>query len=156
RDLQVRDRRFQAALESAVAPLRTDPHVAAVDTPYSVTPAAQAAWVSRDGHEAVVRGMLHESTSAAQAFYPALPSDVRSGTLSIPATGAVALNQAFSGTLESDLRRAEVISLPVTLLLLLLIFASAVAALLPLGVGLLTIAGGLGGTLLLAHAVDVS
>jgi len=155
-DLQVRDQRFQAALESAVAPLRTDPHVAAVDTPYSVPPAAQAAWVSRDGHEAVVRVTLHDSTAAAQAYYPALRGEVRSDALTVQATGAVALNRAFSTTLESDLRRAEIVSLPVTLLLLLLIFASAVAALLPLGVGLLTIAGGLGGTLLLAHAVDVS
>jgi RND superfamily putative drug exporter len=72
------------------------------------------------------------------------------------ATGQVPINHAFTGVLERDLNRAELVALPVTLLLLVLIFASVVAALLPLSVGLLAIVGGVGGTLFLAHFTDVS
>src|SRR5207244_1437935 len=51
---------------------------------------------------------------------------------------------------------AEYVTLPVTLLLLVLIFASVIAAGLPLGIGILTIVGGIGGTFLLNHFTDVS
>jgi uncharacterized membrane protein YdfJ with MMPL/SSD domain len=150
------DPRFQGALDAAVAPLRSDSRVTAVDTPYSVPAKARAGMLSGDGHEALVRVTLRDPSPAAQRYYPELRREVDPGSLSVEATGTVPLNQAFNTTLESDLRRAEVVSLPVTLVLLLLIFGSVLAALLPLGVGMLTIAGGLGGTLLLAHATDVS
>jgi RND superfamily putative drug exporter len=147
---------YQGALETAVAPLRADSRVLRVDTPYTVAPAARAGLVSRDGHEALALVSLRDPLSTALRYYPALRSEVAPSPLSVKATGTVAINQAFNSTLESDLRRAELVSLPVTLVLLLLIFASAVAALLPLGVGVLTILGGLGGTLLLANVTDVS
>jgi putative drug exporter of the RND superfamily len=44
-------------------------------------------------------------------------------------------------TIESDLQRAEAISLPLTLILLVLVFGSVVAASLPLGVGALALLG---------------
>jgi len=81
---------------------------------------------------------------------------VHSDTLTVVATGFLAINKAFDTTLEEDLQRAEVVSLPVTLILLLLVFAAVVAALLPLGVGVLAVVGGVSGTLLLARVTDVS
>src|SRR6202011_277251 len=81
---------------------------------------------------------------------------VKSDTLKIWGTGFAPINQAFNTTLENDLARAEYVSLPITLLLLVIIFATLVAAGLPLGVGVLTIVGGLGGTFLLNHFTDVS
>src|SRR5205085_10337577 len=81
---------------------------------------------------------------------------VHSSTLSITGTGFVPINKAFNTTLESDLQRAEVVSLPLTLLLLVVIFAGIVAAGLPLGVGILTIVGGIGGTFFLNRFTDVS
>ena len=44
-------------------------------------------------------------------------------------------------TIQEDLLRAEMIALPVTLVLLVMVFGSAVAALLPLGVGIVAILG---------------
>ena len=76
--------------------------------------------------------------------------------LTVIGTGGLLINHAFSTTLENDLQRAEVVSLPVTLILLLLIFGSLVAAGLPLGVGGLTIVAGLAGTFGLSHFTDVS
>jgi RND superfamily putative drug exporter len=154
--LEVESPTYRAALEAAVAPLARDPRVAQVVTPYGLAGPERARVVSRDGHSALVQVVLRSSGSAAQAAYPGLRAEVHPGPLQVQATGSVALDRAFSTTLEGDLRRAETVSLPVTAILLLLIFASAVAALLPLGVGVLTILGGLGGTYLLAHATTVS
>jgi RND superfamily putative drug exporter len=44
-------------------------------------------------------------------------------------------------TIEHDLVRAEMIALPITLILLLLVFGSAIAALLPLAIGALSVVG---------------
>ncbi|MGH1555815.1 MMPL family transporter [Streptomyces sp. L7] len=44
-------------------------------------------------------------------------------------------------TIKEDLARAEMIALPVTLLLLVMVFGSAIAALLPLGIGIVAILG---------------
>jgi len=81
---------------------------------------------------------------------------VRSPSLSIVATGNVPVNKAFNTTLESDLQRAEYISLPVSLILLLLIFGAVVAASLPVAVGLLAILGGWAATLTLRRFAAVS
>ena len=61
--------------------------------------------------------------------------------------GVGGLQEAFremGETIETDLARAELIAFPLTLLLLVLVFRSVVAALLPLGVGAFAIAGSLG------------
>jgi len=58
--------------------------------------------------------------------------------------------------LDRDLQRAEIVSLPVALILMLIVFGTVVGALVPLGVGVLAIVGGLGGVFLLTHFTDVS
>jgi putative drug exporter of the RND superfamily len=154
--LMVTDPQYQSALEAAVAPLRGDHRVTGVDTPYSVPDAQRAALISRDGHEAVANVSLKDDSQTAQDYYDDLRGEVHSDVLSIQGTGDVPLNGAFTSTANSDLRRAELVSLPLTLILLLLIFGGIIAALLPLGVGVLTILGGLAGTLLLSHSMFVS
>src|SRR5207249_4421828 len=126
-------------------------------TPYNApnTMVAQA-FTSKDGHEALVSVELKSSGQAAWKDYDALRASVRSSTLSVTGTGFVAINQSFNKTLESDLQRAEFVTLPATLILLILIFATIVAAGLPLGVGILTILGGIGGTFFLNRFTDVS
>src|ERR1700716_850634 len=152
----VDDPAFQQALENAVGPLSSDSRVTSVTTPYSVPPAARSALVSRDLHKALVVVALKDDSPKAQSYINQVVGEVHPGSLSVVATGQVPINLAFKGALESDLNQAELVALPVTLLLLVLIFASIVAALLPVGVGLLAIAGGVGGTLFLAHVTNVS
>jgi RND superfamily putative drug exporter len=150
------DATFQKALEEAVAPLSGDSRVTTVTTPYSVPAVAKTALISKDSHKALVLVSLKDDSQTAQGYINQLVGEVHPGPLRVVATGQVPLNLAFKGALENDLQRAELIALPVTLLLLVLIFASIVAALLPVGVGLLAIAGGVGGTLFLAHFTNVS
>ena len=150
------DPAFQSALQDAVAPLSSDPRVTTVTTPYSVPPDQKAALISKDSHKALVIVGVKDDSRKAQAYVSQVVGEVHPGPLSVVATGQVPINLAFNKSLENDLNRAEVVALPVTLLLLVLIFASIVAAVLPIGVGLLAIAGGVGGTLFLAHFTDVS
>jgi uncharacterized membrane protein YdfJ with MMPL/SSD domain len=154
--LSVGDPVFFASLEEAMIPVGADTRVTQVTTPYSAPPDLAPTLVSRDGHEALVVVSVRDTADRAIAYYPALRAEVRSDVLTVRATGELAVYQAFDDTLQADLHRAEAISLPIALLLLLLIFGSAVAAALPLAVGVLTIVGGLGATLLLARFTDVS
>jgi len=154
--MSVTDPAYQAALENALTTLSNDSRVTALQTPYNVPSADQTGLISRDGRIALVVVELKDSSLKAQGYFEQLVAEVHPGPLRVVATGNVPINQAFNTTLESDLRRAEFVALPVVLLLLVLIFASVVAALLPLGVGVLAIVGGVGGTLFLAHFTDVS
>jgi putative drug exporter of the RND superfamily len=154
--LAVSDSAFQSALEAAVAPLTTDARVTAVRTPYNVPEIERPALISKDSHKAQVIVELKDVSKTVQGYMNELAAEVHPGPLAVVVTGQVPLNIAFNKTLEQDLQRAEYVALPVTMLLLVLIFAAVVAALLPLGVGVLAIVGGFGATVFLAHFTDVS
>ncbi len=154
--LFVTDPAFQAAVEQAVAPLASDARVTGVVTPYTAPALARSAYISRDQHEALVIVSLKDGQLVAEGYIASLVAEIQPGPLRMVATGGVLINQAFNKTLEADLQRAEYVALPITLLMLVLIFASLVAASLPLGVGVLAIVGGVGGTLFLARFTDVS
>jgi RND superfamily putative drug exporter len=71
-------------------------------------------------------------------------------------TGETPLTFDLRKVSADDVTHAEERAMPVTLLLLLLAFGSLVAALLPLGIGLLSISMALGATALLAHYLHLS
>jgi RND superfamily putative drug exporter len=154
--MSVSDSQYKDAVNAALSPIQSDSHVVSIVTPFTVTPAAAASLTSHDGHEALVIVEVNATGQKAWPIYNALRAKVKSDSLSVTGTGFVPINQAFNTTLESDLQRAETVTLPVTLILLIIIFASVVAAGLPLGIGILTIVGGIGGTFLLNHFTDVS
>jgi len=155
--LTVNDPQFQSAVTDALAPIQGDSRISNLVSPYNApNPMVAQAFTSKDGHEALVSIELKSSGQQAWKDYDALRGSVKSSTLTVTGTGFVAINQAFNTTLESDLQRAETVTLPVTLILLILIFATIVAAGLPLGVGILTIVGGIGGTFFLNRFTDVS
>ena len=62
-------------------------------------------------------------------------------TITVGVGGRAEVFRQVSSQVEKDLRKAEMISVPITLLLLVLIFGSVVAAGLPLGIGVLAIIG---------------
>ena len=154
--LSATDATFESALEQAVTPLLGDYRVTGVDTPYNVPAIAQTGYLSKDSHKALVVVHLRDPSLTAQGYVSEVAAEVQPGPLAVQATGQVPINLAFNTTLENDLQRAEYFALPVTLLLLVLIFASIVAAILPISVGVLAIVGGVGGTLFLARLTDVS
>lgn len=153
--LAVAEPAFRDALLAAIAPLRRDGRVQSIRTYYDA-PAQSATLVSRDGMRTAVSVTLRDFRSVADGYYDDLRGEVRSDTLRILATGNLPINHAIERTLNADLERAERVSLPIALILLLVVFGTVVGALVPLGVGLLAILGGLAGVFLLARFIDVS
>ncbi|HLK04763.1 MAG TPA: MMPL family transporter [Candidatus Acidoferrum sp.] len=107
----------------------------------------------------------NEPDKAVEALVPVLraKADLMEGQLKsqypnikLEVTGAMPLTYDLRKVSADDVRHAEERAMPVTLLLLLLAFGSFVAALLPLGIGLLSISMALGAAGLLAHYLHLS
>jgi RND superfamily putative drug exporter len=158
------DPAFRSAVERALAPLRADPRIARVRTPYDAGP-ADPSLTSRDGRRirAVVELVQRASGPTSLEFsavppevYASLRRLVRSDALDVVAAGGLPLNHDFVDVAKRDLARAELVILPVVAVFLLLAFRSVIAALLPLGVGVLAMIGGIAGVELLARHMSVS
>jgi RND superfamily putative drug exporter len=147
---------FRAAVDAAIAPLRSDPRVANIVTPYDGTALDPTQLISRDGHAVAVDVAAKDEIAIARDYYVELRRLVRSDILRVQATGVLAINNGFNEVLQADLQRAETVSLPLALVLLLVVFGSVVAALVPLGVGVLAVVGGIAGMFLVARVTDVS
>jgi RND superfamily putative drug exporter len=126
-------------------------------------PAAQL--ISRDGRRALAVVELRGEAAAFSSLefsvlppdvYPSLRAKVKTETLEVLPVGNIPLNRDFTEVTRTDLRRAELVILPLVVVLLLLVFGSVVAALLPLAVGALSMAGAIAGTLLMARYTSVS
>ncbi len=75
---------------------------------------------------------------------------------SVRVGGFEAIFKEVSEQIESDLGRAEAIAVPITLILLIVVFGSLVAASLPIGIGVLAVFGTFLVLRLIAAATDVS
>ncbi len=155
---------FRAEVGKALERLRADARIGRIRTPYDVDP-PDPLLISGDGRwvRAVVElkerasGPMSLGTSPVPpAVYASLRGLVRSDTLEVVGGGELAVNHDFVEVAKRDLARAELVILPVVALLLLLAFSSVVAALLPLGVGVLAMIGGIAGVELLARHMSVS
>src|SRR2546428_3399187 len=154
--LAVSDPSFKQAMLTALQPLKSDSRVKTVETPFDV-PAEQArAMTSTDGHHAYAQVSLKDDYPSARQYYAQLRAEVRSDRLQVLGTGNVAIGSDFDKYLASDLQRAELVSLAIIVPLLLIVFATVVSMLLPLGVGGLAVIGGLAGVGVLARFTDVS
>ncbi|WP_328481750.1 MMPL family transporter [Streptomyces sp. NBC_00377] len=104
---------------------------------------AGSALRAKDGHEALIAARItgDEKTMAEtlDRIAPALRGT--HGPVEVTIGGGVAVRHEMQTIIQEDLTRAEVIALPITLVLLVMVFGSAVAALLPLGIGIVAILG---------------
>ncbi|HEU5195562.1 MAG TPA: MMPL family transporter [Methylomirabilota bacterium] len=158
------DPAFRDAVERALKPLREGKQVTRVRTAWDSNP-PEAARISRDSRRTHVTVELKGRAPAfASMTFGGLPpglyedirGQVRSETLEVVAVGVTAMNHDFNEVARGDLRRSELVVLPLVLALLLLVFGSVVAAMLPLLVGVLSVAIGLAGTVLLSTVTPVS
>jgi RND superfamily putative drug exporter len=153
--LSATDPSFKAAMQDALQPLRADNRVKSVTTMLDQVP-NPSAYVSKDGHSALAVINVRDAFATARTYYPQLRAEVHSSTLQVYGTNFLAMNHDFDTYLQGDLHRAETVSLPLALVLLLLVFGTVVAALLPLGVGGLAVIGGLAAVGVLTRITDVS
>ncbi|MBT2447606.1 MMPL family transporter [Streptomyces sp. ISL-43] len=98
---------------------------------------------STDGRQALVVARVPGDDKAVNAVLDRIAPHYRGehGPVKVSLGGPAAVQREVTTTIQEDLLRAELIALPVTLVLLVLVFGSAVAALLPLGVGIVAIIG---------------
>src|SRR5262249_38292697 len=98
---------------------------------------------STDGRQALVlvsvRGDDTQVLDAAKELSPRYTSD--RGPITVRVGGFAEVNRQINHNVEQDLVRAELIAFPITLVLLIVVFGSVVAAGLPLLVGVLAIVG---------------
>src|SRR5437667_2210589 len=110
--------------------------------------------VGLDPHDKAVEALVPILRAKADWMEGQLRSQYPNIKLEI--TGAMPLTFDLRKVSADDVRHAEERAMPVTLLLLLLAFGSLVAAILPLGIGVLSISMALGAAGLLAHYLHLS
>jgi RND superfamily putative drug exporter len=145
---------FQADVATALAGLKSDSRVGAVigyaqtGSSRFISTAGDATWVLLD---------LNLTQDQAISAVASIRSEIAAPAgLSVQFTGSAALSAAMSAQSERDLNRAETISLPIALMILLLVFGSLVAAGLPLFVAGLTIPTTLAIVWVLAQRITMS
>lgn len=149
------DPTFASTMTRALAPLRRDPHVARVIAPDDAPDVVAGRLTSEDYRHALAIVTLREEYREAIRIYPSLREKVRPGVLDATFTGHLAFRSDLDRTLEQDLILAEVVSIPLALIVLLLVFRTFVSALLPVGVGALAVASGVAGIMALSRVADV-
>ena len=130
------DEGFNAAIDRSLGRVRTLPDVTDV-----ILPAADANLVSDDGDTAYAIVGLALGPEEAQRLVPAFEEALApQDGLRMSVAGAPAFYRDIETVSQRDLRRAEVVVLPIALAALLLVFGSAIAALAPLVVGAVGVA----------------
>lgn len=98
---------------------------------------------AEDGREALIAARIEGDEKTAAGVLERIAPAYRGthGPVEVSVGGPVAVMHDMETIIQEDLLRAEMIALPVTLVLLVMVFGSAVAALLPLGIGIVAILG---------------
>ncbi|MFE9098366.1 MMPL family transporter [Streptomyces sp. NPDC007264] len=136
----VDDPAVAAEAEHLAERLASEPGVTGVGSYWrSGAPALRA----EDGHEALIAARITGEEKTASDTLDRIAPHYRGahGPVRVAVGGPVAVRSEMQQTIREDLTRAELIALPVTLVLLVMVFGSAVAALLPLGIGIVAILG---------------
>ncbi|MGW5428528.1 MMPL family transporter [Streptomyces sp. NPDC004059] len=98
---------------------------------------------AKDGHEALIAARITGDDNAMGRTLDRIAPHFRGthGPVQVKLGGIVAVRHEMQTIIKEDLARAEMIALPITLVLLVMVFGSAIAALLPLGIGIVAILG---------------
>jgi trehalose monomycolate/heme transporter len=151
--LTVRDAAYRAAVTRSLAALPTG-KVPSYQTYWST---GSPQFVGRGGHETYAVLRLAGATDSAQMkTYQAISGELGAPGLTTRVGGQIPTEVAINSEVKADIGRAEAISMPVLLVLLLIIFGSFAAAGLPLAIGGIGILGSFAALRLLTLFTDVS
>ena len=140
------DAGFKAAVTDVEHRLAAQKDVTNIQSPYARQNVAQ---ISRDGHSAAVTFEIKgDSTKAQDKVAPILAATAAAQKahpeLRIEQFGDASTGKAVSKMFADDLKKAETLSLPITLIILLLAFGALVAAGLPLLLGITAVIATMG------------
>ena len=151
--LDVDDPAYAEQVERAVAPLRQRPDVARIVT-YDSIPGDT--FVADDRRTTYAFVELDASLDEAVDLVEPIRDGLGETDLDVWVTGGIALFADLSIYSERDLQRAELITIPLLAILLLIVFGSAVAAGLPVAMGMLSVVTTLALVFGVAQVTDMS
>ncbi|MGZ4273154.1 MAG: MMPL family transporter, partial [Solirubrobacteraceae bacterium] len=148
---------YRTAITHLVAQLSHTPSVTSIRSPLDPSNPGQ---LSRDGRAALVTFQIAGNPDTSQKrVAPALAATAAvqraHPDLFIGELGTASVNKAVYDLINHDFRRAELTSVPVTLLILVLAFGALAAAGVPMVLGFTAVAAALGLTDLLSHLLHV-
>jgi uncharacterized membrane protein YdfJ with MMPL/SSD domain len=155
-ELTIRDPQFQAAVEDVTSRLSRVQYVENVKSPLSGD-----GDVSADGHAALVNFQIAgDSTEAKDRVDPTLAAvaavQADHPNFDIEQFGGASANKAIDDVIKDDLAKAGMLSLPITLIILVITFGTLVAAGVPLLIGLTSVMAALGVTALTSYLVPAA
>ncbi|MFE0154790.1 MMPL family transporter [Nonomuraea sp. NPDC059007] len=150
--VKVADPRFKKAVHDSLRRLPAA-HVRRLATYWTT---ASPRMVSEDEHSTYALITLRGGPQTKQRAYAEVKDRLAVENLQVKVGGSVPLVKELNDQTGRDLARAEAISMPVLLVLLVIVFGSLVAAGLPLLVGLLSVLGALVLLRLLTEVTEVS
>jgi RND superfamily putative drug exporter len=151
--MTVRDPAYAKAVTSTLAALPRDKVLSVVS--YWTTHSPE--YAGAGGHEtyAVLR-LAGGNDGAQMKSYEAISGKLAAPGLTAAVGGNIPTEQAINSQVKSDISRAEILSMPVLLILMLVIFGSLAAASLPLAIGGVAILGSFAALRLLTLVTSVS
>ncbi|UYM04540.1 MMPL family transporter [Solicola gregarius] len=151
--MRVGDPGFRDSVEGVVSSLPDDA-VESVTTWYDTRAPGM---VADDAHSTLVTISLNGADDdALMDAYDEVEPRLDAAGLDSQVAGQMAIYGDVNDTVSEDIERAEMLSMPLVLLLSLVIFGSVVAALLPVGIGAVAVVGSFGVVRLLTEITDVS
>ncbi|SDD21255.1 MMPL family transporter [Glycomyces harbinensis] len=156
--MTVDDPAFAEAVEGAVADIDGIEDVEGVDSFFSTR---SPAFVSEDGHSTFAAvSLAGASDDETSSIYAEIEEELRgagdTGDLEVTLGGGAAIFADLNEQVQHDLEIAEMISMPLLLLIMIVVFGALVAASLPLLIGGMSILGGFAITRVIAEFTDVS
>ena len=151
--LDVDDPTYAEEVERAIAPLRQIPDVVSVVTFYTVP---GDTFVADDRRTTYAFVELDASVDEAVDLVDPIRGGLGETELDVWVTGGIALFADLGAYSERDLQRAELITIPLLAILLLIVFGSVVAAGLPVAMGALSVVTTLALVFVVAQATDMS
>lgn len=116
--------------------------------------------VSRDRHTTIIpitmAGTLDDASKHISEVRNIVKEANGSTAIQTYITGDASIGADFSKVSESDLVTGEVFGIPIALIILVLVFGTAAAALIPLGLGLVSIGVALGAAAIVGHIFSLS
>ena len=143
----------QPLIEGALTKIRQLPAVSTVGPP-AQSPSAPLK--NPDTQYSVIGLKQSDSESAALLQIKEILDSLSSQTLKTEVTGKAAVDQDVLEVSKTDLARAELIALPLTLIAMLFVFGSVVAAMLPIAMGILTVSVTFGLLYFAAQQIEMS
>jgi uncharacterized membrane protein YdfJ with MMPL/SSD domain len=145
-DAKASDPAFKAAVGDVTAKLTAAEHVTDVESPLAKGNEGQ---ISKDGRSALVTfkvaGDVEQSEKNVDTSLAAVAAAQKAHPeLRIEQFGDASAAKALNASFEKDFQRAETLSLPITLLILIVAFGALIAAGVPLLLGLTAVMGTLG------------